>query len=353
MLLKFLIYILIAIISFVIAILPLFSKKTDSLFRSMVISGIGLICSAFPATIDSIIFFLASITHLPSYESPNTDYFQIFIGFVLIALAFVHQKILQNKLYILNMQGATRHYVANDKYLDDLNIADHQVRELVIDTGWACENFKKLNKSQWKSLRAQIEDTIAVFCNKDFGKSFTGMAPIPLSMFAGTCYKSQAISSFIEYDNKNDVYRRLDKSRKFPELKVITQDCVGSEDVVVAISTTSRIADADIEQFKCPLVRIECEECHDNRITSLVQLKEYVECISRQLERLSKHDIKRIHLICATQSSLAFVLGEKIAHMQNRLAEIISYHYVSSEKPCYVKGIIIAGANRGCLYEPK
>jgi len=350
MLLKGLYIVLVLIVSLLLAMIPILSRKTDSLFRTLVISGITLICSAFPGGADKIIGLIASWFNLAPYVEPQTDYVQLFIGILILVIAFIHRYTIQNKLYILNMQGSVRHFVTCDKYLKDLNVADHQAREIIIDTGWAQENFRSMNKSQWKSLKTQIEDTLTAFCNKDYKKSFTGMAPIPITIYAGTCYKNQEITSFLEYNNSTDSYVELRKSKNYPNLTCFTQESTKSDEIVVAISITAQISGSDLAQFNYPIVSITCPNCNDNTITSSLQLQSYVDTIADQLEALSKQGIKRIHLLCAIQSSLAFALGQRFAHMQNRLTEIVSYHYVKSENPCYVKGIVVSGVNKGKIY---
>ena len=351
MLLKGLYFVLVLIVSLLLAMIPILSRKTDSLFRALVTSGTILICSAFPGGTDKIIDLIASLFNIVPYVEPKTDYVQLFIGLLLLVFAFIHRNTIQNKLYILNMQGSVRHFVTCDKYLKDLNVADHQAREIIIDTGWAQENFRSMNKSQWKSLKSQIEDILIAFCNKDYKKSFTGMAPIPITIYAGTCYKNQEITSYLEYNNSTDSYVELRKSKIYPNLTCTTQDSSESDEIVVAISITAQISDSDLAQFKYPIVSITCPNCDDNKITSSLQLQNYVDTIAEHLEALSKQGIKRIHLLCAMQSCLAFALGQRLAHMQNRLTEIVSYHYVKSETPCYVKGIVVSGVNKGKIYD--
>lgn len=330
-----------------IALLPLFKKQTDSLFRVLLFNGVVLVADSFSSVSDYILNGIVSLFRFAPFETPTTDYVQLAAGFGLIAIAFVHRHSLFDKLNVLNMQGKVRHYLANDTHLNNLNVPDYQIREYVIDSIWAQDNLGSLNKSQWRSLLSQIEQTVKVFCNRDFKKSFTGMAPIPLTIYAGTCYEGEAVNSYLEYNNSTHEYSALSNSKRFPDLTCENYDYDGQDEIVVAIETTSKITEAETIQFKMPVVHMSVPDPHDNMITSGKQLKKYVDTISEKIESLSKGGVKRIHLLCATQSCLAFALGQKLAHKTNRVPEIISYHFVKASTPCYQFGLIVIGDKKG------
>jgi len=57
----------------------------------------------------------------------------------------------------------------------------------------------------------------------------------------------------------------------------------------------------------------------------------------------------RVNLVSAAPSCYAFDLGCKLGHLDNRLPEIVVYHYVSTATPKYPYGIIVTGKNKGSL----
>ena len=151
------------------------------------------------------------------------------------------------------------------------------------------------------------------------------------------------------------MYKELDKKAiNFPDLSIPALEEADATDVLVVFSTTTKIGEKALEQFtNYPTYRIELDSCHDNAITKLEQLRKYIEDISKILEEISEKvsKLERIHLVCSTQSCVAFALGEELRHKQNRIATVISYHYISSSPIKYPFGIIVNGTNCGQLYE--
>ena len=99
-------------------------------------------------------------------------------------------------------------------------------------------------------------------------------------------------------------------------------------------------------QFNMPVFRLSIEAPKDNAIFSKRQLDEYVnETVTFISEVCKKNsNVVRVNLLLATQACFAYALGKALVLMQNRVPQIVSYHYIA---PSYKIGLIINGVTAG------
>ncbi|KKM11525.1 hypothetical protein SY88_07400 [Clostridiales bacterium PH28_bin88] len=170
------------------------------------------------------------------------------------------------------------------------------------------------------------------------------------------------IKRFFEYKRSTDTYYELIhkhisslmkwiKNNKIPTLTetVLTGD--DSSEVVIAVSITQTVQDSDLTQFNYPIIRLGINNPKDNIITSIMQLRDYVDKTNELIIKLKSiyPSLKRIHLVSAVPSCYAFDLGCKLGHLDNRFPEIVVHHYVSTATPKYKYGIVVTGENKGNL----
>src|SRR5690606_7875477 len=181
----------------------------------------------------------------------------------------------------------------------------------------------------------------------DVVKGYTGTAPIPLTLYAGYCYKGGPTTEFYEYHRFEGKYHKLKKAkrwywknRKFPVLSLKQSledlDIQEQDEVVLGVSVTMPITEEQVEQFKAPFIHLSLGEPRQNVIEYLEQLNEYVRVVFDTLTKIGQHSrIKRIHLVISSQSCLVFELGKQLT-TETYMKEVINYHFVN---PKYIWGI--------------
>lgn len=342
-----------------------FSKsKQSELPLLLIYKGIGLLGSGILGFFDYNLFLnintkIGSVFgHL---KSPGTNYVLLGCGIVIIILGVILWHSIRKRVYVLNMLGKVKHEISDAENVNSLKLKDYQLKETVLDLRWATND---VNQQTWEKAKAQIEEYIGEFSARSDASTvcFTGMAPIPFELYAGTCMTGHTVRRFFEYVRSEDTYyelvhehivspmKRL-KNKKTPILTepILTGD--DSTEVVIAISITQTVQNSDLTQFNCPIIRLGIDNPKDNIITSIKQLKDYVNKTNELIIKLKEiyPNLTLIHLVSAVPSCYAFELGCKMGHLDNRFPEIVVHHYVSTASPKYKYGIVVTGENKGNL----
>lgn len=320
----------------------------------LITSGVELIISAFGKLDDKVI---ALFTKQPL----ETNYVQLGIGVVLLAVGIWFLRYVQKKLYILNINGYYDRRI--EHHQSDLKLSAFAFKEREIDF------IRLFNKGMTKEIaneiREEIEQKIKSYIeeSKDKKRGYTGIAPIPFIMLAGKAFTRHSMNEYFEFNKLNNRYYQLTGrklgfiNRRYPELvqspSLSSLQAAHAEEVVIAISVTSRISDADTSQFSFPVIHLAIPQPQDNAIQSKDQLMDYCTKIHDLLNELHQRfpRLKKIHLLISAQSCLAFELGKLID--DNRMAMVISYHYSRQHTPKYPWGIVMNGAQKGTFIEVK
>lgn len=294
-------------------------------------------------------------------KSPNTNYVLLGCGIALILFGIILWRSIGTRIYVLNMLGKVKHEISDIRFLNALKLKDYQVKETILDLRWEAND---VNPQTWKKAKTQIEEYVNEFSARSDASTvcFTGMAPIPFEVYAGSCMNGHTIKRFFEYKRSEDTYYELIpkcnfspiermKNKKIPALTESVLAGDDSAEVVIAVSITQTVQDSDLRQFNCPTIRLGINNPKDNAITSITQLKDYVDKTDKLIIKLKDiyPKLSRIHLVCAVPSCYAFDLGSKLGHLDNRLPEIMVHHYVSTATPKYKYGIVVTGENKGNL----
>lgn len=331
-------------------------SSTDS-STALITTGTSLIVSAFPGTKEIIISILASI--FKEDIKVENDYAAIVCGFILIALGFYVRRDIKDRVFVLNMFGLFSQKEISDIHnIKALKLADFKVKEIIIDFVDLFNNgpiTDKVNQLIVNKIKKQCE----AFSNrsKDFKSCFTGMAPIPYTILAGTKLSGCNLKRFFEYKRaENKYYELKDKNwfQKYDMLQVkypqnIDQDAT---DVVVALSITHDVKMSDLSQFgSLDVIEIKLDNTKDNVITSKVQLEDYGNVVLNSMEAIKDKysKIKRIHLVASIPSCVSIKLGMLFALSNNRLPQIISYHFIQSNTPKYPFGVVVSEYDWGKL----
>lgn len=194
--------------------------------------------------------------------------------------------------------------------------------------------------------------------SKENGGCFTGMAPIPYTIFAGTFLGEADINRYFEFNrNAGEIYYELKKKRifqrrKWKDLEII--NCEASEnakEIVLAISITHNVMDADLSQFAgMDVIRVGLSAPKDNVIEFQEQLMEYKKVIHDCLDiklRECFPNLKTVHLVASIPSCMSIEIGKIIGMGTNRMMDIIVYHYIHSNTIKYPFGVYVSGSRKG------
>ena len=221
----------------------------------------------------------------------------------------------------------------------------------------------KITQSSNKNICEEIEDECKLLvgaARKSKRAYVTGMSPIPYEVFAGTFLNGSNVNDYLEYDSQktNTFYALKNRcsilqklfGKHILEIKV-SENLLKTEDLNLIISVSSEITDNNVIQFQSfSKVKIELSEIKDNVIKEKEQLIELKNAISSLMEQYGKKGYKRIHITAAIPTCLAVEIGKEIAHLENRLPEIVVYHYNNKSKKKYPFGLIVNGSQKGSLY---
>lgn len=264
------------------------------------------------------------------------------------------------------MHGLISRHISDESAIKELKLADYKVKEQIIDF------IPYFNKGQ---IDAQMNDFICSHIEKDVNKftskitdnvgCFTGMAPIPYTIYAGTFMEDANIKRYFEYDGRpgKKVYYELKKATKkqkkegWEQLKIHFPDKINtqSSEIVLAISISHTISDDNLSQFDGKdIVRLQLDDTADNVIRFKEQLDEYsnkiCECINKDIDG-TYPTLQKIHLVASIPSCVSIEIGKNFGLRQNRNVNIVSYHFLRESSPQYKFGIYINGENKGKYIE--
>lgn len=328
----------------------IFLKKASiDMATNMITSGISLMFSAFPGIKEVVTSSIASIFKVT--VSIENDYVAIVCGLLLIILGLFLRKDIKDRIFVLNMLGLfSQKEISDVQNLKDLKLVDFKVKEIIIDF---VDIFNGLMTEEKNQL---IVNKIKVQCekfsnrSKDFKSCYTGMAPIPYTILAGTRLSNCNLKRFFEFkriDNKYYELKVKDGFQKHKPLQVIYPQNIKSDstEIIISLSITEFIQKDDLVQFRnLDLIEIRLNEPKDNAIISNEQLEDYGNKVLNVIEDTKKKypRINKIHFVASIPSCVAIKLGMLIALSNNRLPQIISYHFEQSNFPKYPFGIVVS-----------
>lgn len=316
----------------------------------LIVAGAELILANISSLGDKVIQFLYTLLRLPEPlpESSIQPGWLMGLGGIMLVLG-IYFKIKDSSIpyVILNMPG-TIHHTKDDGMQKSLNATNCE--EIEISTADSQEEMQKLSQTKLNGILRDIDLQMNRFNGKTRCKRcFTGMAPIPLIVYAGTKHKGSDLL-YIEFNKSKQQYEKLNNEKSYPKLILPATSNISSDEIVVSVSTTARITNSNTMQFKMPVLNITIDEPKDNAIYSKKQLNDYVDKTVTFIAKVYKdYKISKIHLLLATQPCFAYALGKSFVTMQNRIPQIISYHYVA---PSYIAGIEVKGNTKGTLVRP-
>ena len=358
--------VVIAIVLIVIATAAYFinllrGKEEDSVSYTLLSTGVSLIVSGIPAISDTVVDAIFQLLSLQTPANEGGYSFRAILGFVLIVLGVALKVNLKKRIYVLNMYGiAAQKDIDEPKALADLKLAEHKVNEQIVDFAQLFDRGTAIKKETNRAICEQIENAATKFCARATEQEktyFTGMAPIPYTIYAGTFLETAKIGQYFEYDVRDGKYYSL-TSRKNGDWESLNVTFPQNPDasvceIVLAISISNKVRDADLSQFSTDIVHLALNTPKDNIITDIKQLEEYKSEIDDVIQNklTAKYpNLKTIHIAASIPSCVSVELGKIIGMRTNRMVDIVVHHYISSNSPCYVFGLHVNGSKKGNLF---
>lgn len=333
----------------------LFSNKDEEKPASDILieGGITVILATLPSFSDSLLQFLYNLFQIAKTVEDGgfSPRWLIGFGLLLVVLGFILKIVDASAKYvILNMPG-TIHHTKEDGMHKALKTT--KCEEIETNTANCQAEMQKLSQTKADAIIRDIQAQMDRFNREAKNKRcFTGMAPIPFIIYAGTKHRGSDIRYYLEFDKATQHYSKLNNAKDYPILNKPAIIAVTTNEIVVAVSTTALINDANTGQFNLPVFRLSLDEPKDNAIFSKKQLNAYInETVTFISEVCKKNSqVKRVHLLLATQACFAYAFGKSLVLMQNRVPQIVSYHYTA---PSYKVGITINGSSAGQIEKVK
>jgi hypothetical protein len=353
------------IIVFSLIIKMVIEKKDNSVPSSLMWLGVMYISKNILTIEDKFFSLVASYLGIEltvsEYSSQDFGF-----GLLLILISVILSYKLNERIHILNMLGIRKKEISDEKSKSDLKIADYKLKEQLLDIIPLFQNGECINSKVNASIITQIKEDVFKFAgkSKDKGGCFTGLAPIPYTIFAGTFLGEANINRYFEFNrNEGETYYELKektpfKKKQWDSLELEKPETMeNATDVVLALSISHRVLDTDLEQFKgLQRIHLGLPAPKDNVIQYKEQLIEYKKSIYNCLDVTLKEwfpNLKTIHLVASIPSCMSLEIGKTIGMGTNRMADIISYHYIHSCPIKYPFGVYVSGTKKGDLVKVK
>lgn len=337
------------LIFFIVDMIAKIVSPDNSLGAGIIAAGMELIVGAFPALIDNVLGLL-SFQITGKQASDDVNVWSLVTGFVLLVVGILVLLFIRDRFYVLNMFGLYSQREIGDKQnVKQLKLNDYKIRERFIDF------VNVFNMGIDEKTNSIIVNKIEEECTKfkdrsaEFQKGFTGTAPIPYTILAGTYLVDCEPKIFFEWKREDEKFIQLSTKKKanFPELKIKEMDNpnVNAESIIVAISTTRRIKKHQLKDFgEQDIIEIYLDDCKDNNITYIKQLQNYRKVILDELEALGRKNyphLNQINLVAYIPSCMSLEIGRMIAQNNNRVKKIVAYHFVNQGTKLYPFGIAV------------
>lgn len=356
--------ILIALLIINVIITTFFGKEEKTIYGTLISSGIALIMSGIPGLSEMILGLVASLLHSSLVDTKGNYIIRIILGILLIIIGIVFKIKANERVYILNMYGvAVQKDIDEVNAIKELHLSEYKVKEQVLDF---TPFFNGLSMKQNTNgmICKQIEKSTTKFSSKVTDQKhtcFTGMSPIPYTIYAGTFLENAKINRYFEYCNANSGYyyelKKASKKEKssIQELKLSFPTSPRSKDteIVLAISISHEVRHQDLSQFSMDIVDLALDNPKDNVIRYTQQLDDYkqkiYECIETDLFSIYPN-LKTIHIAASIPSCMSIEIGKCIGVRTNRVQDIVVHHYISSNNPPYTFGLYVSGSKKGQLH---
>lgn len=337
------------------------NKKEDSFSSLLFTSGLGLVTAASSNNIDKALVALGVAKNYENASKLGGDFniYYFCLGTFLIVISIVMFWGARNKLCILNINAYSHKKI--ESYLKHIKVSNYDFREREIDfVNIYNEIFSKRHDDEsFECIKKELQEKVEAFKNEttDIKRGYTGIAPIPFIMYAGTYLERVIINKYYEFDKvKTQNYYVLsgkeDKSSSELKLKTNLDTLDMSKvEVVISISLTQPIVSAQLTQFVAAnIVEFSVDNCGDNIIRSVPQLESYTNLIFATIEEIGRRipNLEKIHLVYSGQSCLALEMGKRCVD-STRIPQIISYQFETQGSVKYPWGIIINGQEKGKL----
>lgn len=357
-----LLILILLILGIIVAVIKFKSSKKDEGYSALLFSyGMMLIMSASSSTTDKILVAIGVITKYENAQSleGSFNFWYFGLGIALISISVLIYLNSKKKLYILNINAYIPMRI--EDFFKGMKMSNFEFKEREIDLIKIYKRIfsKRLDDESFECIKDEIEQKVEAFKNEtsDIKRGYTGIAPIPFIIYAGTFLERIQIKNYYEFDKiaTQSYYKlREDKKIKFPQLKINTDiDNLNklNTEVVLSISLTQFITREDLCQFlNLDIVEMGTGMTKDNIIIGKEQLFQYNNLIFETIEKLGKKlpKLKTIHIVYSGQSCLALEMGKRSID-STRLPQIISYQFEIQSEIKYPWGIVINGADKGKL----
>ena len=193
-------------------------KEEKTISYTLIAAGVTLILSGVPTFEELILGIVANLLNFKLVAAEGEYWVRIIAGLALIVLGIALVFKIKKRIYVLNMYGiAAKKSIDDPKSAKDLKLAEYKIKEQVVNFTPFFEGNAMTQKMN-NSICEQINEETKRFSAKASEQKescFTGMAPIPYTVYAGTLLEEAKIYRYFEYNNKSNggYYYELKKAK--------------------------------------------------------------------------------------------------------------------------------------------
>ena len=171
-------------------------KEENTISYILIAAGVTLILSGVPTFEELLLGIVANLLNFKLVAAEGEYWVRIIAGLALIVLGIALVFKIKKRIYVLNMYGiAAKKNIDDPKSAKDLKLAEYKIKEQVVNFTPFFEGNAMTQKMN-NSICEQINEETKRFSAKASEQKescFTGMAPIPYTVYAGTLLEEAKI----------------------------------------------------------------------------------------------------------------------------------------------------------------
>lgn len=167
---------------------------------------------------------------------------------------------------------------------------------------------------------------------------YGGLTPVPLTFLTGVIFDDEGRIVVMDWDRTREAWRSLDSRDDGQRFRMDGFEDIGNAaDVVLAVSASYQVRPDNIATtFDLPVVRLSLPDLNSSHWSQAKQ-NSLAEQFYEAAKLLEAKGVTTVHLLLATQNSVAFSLGRR--YDKKNLPSIIVYQYEPSSEKKYPWGV--------------
>lgn len=272
------------------------------------------------------------------------------LGWEIIRSVIEHRQLTKKMVFAIEQRGLVN---TSDSPLSEYIQQKHKGKHIsntVIDIRDNLANGTvsqpKLALKKFLNLEHSIEERRNCVAAEDFHVVYGGLVPIPFAFLSGFLLDDESPIEVLDWDRQTSCWRPLDTVNDDNEkFEVIKKQATHKGAVVLAVSFSYLVDEKAIDQCfpNLPQVHLQlASRRFDNHWSGKKQSRLAYDLVE-EVKSLMADGYEEIHLVLASQNSVAFKLGQ--AYDRRNFPPVTVYQYERNEDVRYPWGVHIANVS--------